>query len=292
MGRALGRALRRRGWRIGAVITRSRKTATAAARAIGAGRPQARLDAGALAADVVLIATPDRSIANVARLLARIAAGSPRQEGREAARQGRRKNARQGRRKKARQGCLSEKIVLHTNGALDRSVLAPLERQGAATGSMHPLQTFTPSTSPDLDNCVCAIEGTPEAVRTARRIARDLGCIPVVIKPQSKPAYHAAAALAAGHTLAVAEAATRILIALGFTRKEASRALLPLTRQTLENFERLGPTAAWTGPLARRDFATAKKHAAALRKFPREYRNAYESLSRLALLVLRKGSAG
>jgi predicted short-subunit dehydrogenase-like oxidoreductase (DUF2520 family) len=263
VGRALGRALRQRGWRIDAVVTRSPKTARAAVHAVGAGRPQSRLDAAALAADVVLITTPDRAIASVAAQLARIGGERCR-----------------------------EKIVLHTNGAIDRSVLAPLERLGAATGSLHPLQTFTRSAAPDLDGAICAIEGTPRALRVARRIARDLGCIPVVIAPQSKPAYHAAAALAAGHMLAVEEAATRILIALGFSRLQAVRALLPLTRQTLDNFERFGANAAWTGPLARGDFATVKKHAAALRKFPREYREAYDSLSRLALLVLRKGSRG
>jgi predicted short-subunit dehydrogenase-like oxidoreductase (DUF2520 family) len=262
VGRALGRALRQRGWRIGAVITRSQKTAISAVHAIGAGQPQARLDATALAADILLIATPDRAITTVARQLASL------------------------------DGVNSwrNKIVLHTNGALDRSVLAPLEKLGAATGSLHPLQTFSGHHTPKLDGCICAIEGTPRALRMARRIARDLGCIPVTIAPQSKPAYHAAAALAAGHTLAITEAATRILIALGFKRKEAVRALLPLTRQTLANFEQFGPAAAWTGPLARGDFATVKKHAAALRKFPREYNQAYAALSRLALLVLRKGS--
>jgi predicted short-subunit dehydrogenase-like oxidoreductase (DUF2520 family) len=268
VGRGLGRALRQRGWRIGAVITRSPKTATAAVRAIGGGRPEARLDAGVLAADVVLITTPDRAIAKVARQLARVAAAT---------------GARQGR------IYLAGKTVLHTNGSLGRSVLTPLAKLGAATGSIHPLQTFTLRAAPDLDGRICAIEGTPAALRVARRIARDLDCVPVVIAAKSKPVYHAAAALAAGHTLAVTEAATRILIALGFTRKEAVRALLQLTRETLANFERFGPEAAWTGPLARRDFATAKKHAAALRRFPREYGDAYAVLSRLAMRVLGQG---
>jgi predicted short-subunit dehydrogenase-like oxidoreductase (DUF2520 family) len=285
VGRALGRLLRQRGWRIGAVVTRSPKSASAAVRAIGAGRAQSHLDANALAADVILIATPDRSIATVAQEVAHIARKAavarvfppPRAKrailgggGPEALRP------------------LRGKTILHTNGALDRSVLAPLEKLGAATGSLHPLQTFTQRAAPNLDGCICAIEGTPAAVRTARRIASDLGCIPVVLAPQSKPAYHAAAALAAGHILAVSETATQILIALGFSRKEAIRALLPLTRQTLQHFERFGPQAAWTGPLARGDFATVKKHAAALRHFPREYRDAYAALSRLALLVLRQ----
>jgi predicted short-subunit dehydrogenase-like oxidoreductase (DUF2520 family) len=279
VGRALARLLRQRGWRIGAVVTRSPATARAAVRAIGAGRAQSRLDATVLAADVVLIATPDRAIASVASDLAHIAVAQGARRLRGGAL---RISARPDRR------ILASTIILHTNGALDRSVLAPLEKLGAATGSLHPLQTFTRNSEPDLAGAICAIEGTPRAVRIARRIARDLGCTAVVIGPQAKPAYHAAAALAAGHTLAVAEAATRILIALGFTRRQAVRALLPLTRQTLANFDRLGANAAWTGPLARGDLATVKKHAAALRKFPREYRDAYAALSRLALLVLKK----
>jgi predicted short-subunit dehydrogenase-like oxidoreductase (DUF2520 family) len=152
------------------------------------------------------------------------------------------------------------------------------------------MQTFTGRGVPPLAGRICAIEGTPAALRVARRICRDLGCVPVVLPRGAKPAYHAAGALAAGHVLAVIEAATRMLLSLGFSRRDALRTLLPLTRQTLANFERVGAPAAWTGPLARGDFATVAKHAKSLRRFPREYRDAYAALSRLALLVLGQGS--
>ena len=284
VGRALGRALHQRGWQIGAVVTRSQESARAAVHAVGAGNPKSQLDASALAADVILITTPDRAIAPVARDLARllmqdsiVGRGLPAQAG-----FNRDKKATQERRLQPLAGV----TILHTNGALDRSVLAPLERLGAATGSLHPLQTFGRGALPQLAGCICAIEGAPRALRAARRIARELGCIPVKIAAKDKPAYHAAGALAAGHVLAIVEAATRILLASGFTRKQAVRALLPLTRQTLTNFERLGPNAAWTGPLARGDLVTVKKHESALRKFPREYRDAYRAISQLALRVL------
>ena len=39
VGRTLGKRLRERGWRIGAVVTRSTATSRAAVRAIGAGTP-------------------------------------------------------------------------------------------------------------------------------------------------------------------------------------------------------------------------------------------------------------
>lgn len=113
----------------------------------------------------------------------------------------------------------------------------------------------------------------------------------MLLPQRQKAAYHAAAALAAGHVLAVIEAAARILVGAGFTHKRAVRALLPLTRQTLTNYERAGAQAAWTGPLNRGDFAVIDRHLEALRRFPREYREAYEALSRLGLKVLAENGS-
>ncbi len=70
------------------------------------------------------------------------------------------------------------------------------------------------------------------------------------------------------------------------------RALLPLTRQVLDNFERLGPRAAWTGPLSRGDFKVVRAHLQALRDSPEEFMHAYEALSRLAARVLSQDPAG
>jgi predicted short-subunit dehydrogenase-like oxidoreductase (DUF2520 family) len=75
---------------------------------------------------------------------------------------------------------------------------------------------------------------------------------------------------------------------IGFTRRRASEALLPLIRQMLDNYESLGPQAAWTGPLSRGDYATISKHAKALRRFPREFQDAYRVLALLSARVLAK----
>ena len=108
----------------------------------------------------------------------------------------------------------------------------------------------------------------------------------------SKSLYHTAAAFAAGHVLAIEETAARLMMSTGMTRAEAVRALLQLTRQVLENFERLGPRAAWTGPLARGDYGVVAAHLAAMKRLPREFSNAYAVLNGLATLVLSPGSAG
>src|SRR6266566_2800750 len=108
----------------------------------------------------------------------------------------------------------------------------------------------------------------------ARQIARELGGTPVRVAGNKKLLYHAAAAMAAGHVLAVEEAATQLLVSLGMKRSEAVRALLPLTRQVLDNFETLGPRTAWTGPLSRGDFKVVHAHLQALRDSPEEFAEA------------------
>jgi predicted short-subunit dehydrogenase-like oxidoreductase (DUF2520 family) len=69
------------------------------------------------------------------------------------------------------------------------------------------------------------------------------------------------------------------------------RALLPMTKQVLQNYERLGPRAAWTGPLARGDYEVVAKHLNVLQQYSEEYRDAYDALNRLAEVVLAHEAA-
>jgi predicted short-subunit dehydrogenase-like oxidoreductase (DUF2520 family) len=261
VGTALGKRLRERGWQIGAVVTRSSVTSRAAVRAIGAGQPSARLAPGLLAADVILLTVPDDSVAAVAAMLAKIGGSVWR-----------------------------GKIVLHTSGALDSDVLAPLARLGAATGSLHPMQTFGGEIIPKLRGVTIAIEGTAKALRVARRIAKTLGGVPVVIAGRHKPVYHLTAVLAAGSGFALIETAVQMLVSIGFSRRRAFETLLPLTRQMLDNIQRIGSRAAWTGPLSRGDYTTIAKHIRALQPYPREVRQSYAALALLAGRVLAADS--
>ena len=209
LGRTLGRNLRRLGWRIGAVVTRSNATARAAVRTIGAGKPHSTLTRDAMDADVILLVTPDGALADVARELASLAGKSCR-----------------------------GKVVLHASGALDSSVLRPLARCGAAIGSIHPMQTFTTNSQPNLNGVIFAIEGDARARRTAATIARALGGVPVPVASRNKPAYHAAGTMLAGHALALTESATQVLTKIGFSREHAVQTLLPLMRQMLGQFRK------------------------------------------------------
>jgi predicted short-subunit dehydrogenase-like oxidoreductase (DUF2520 family) len=257
VGATLGGRLRGQGWRISAVITQSKATSRAAVRKIGSGSAQSRINHDVLDADVILLATPDDALAGVAKSLAQTAGNA-----------------------------LRGKIVLHTSGALDRGVLAPLARLGASTGSLHPMQTFSGHNAPKLEGIIFAVEGDPNARRAGREIARTLGGVPITLDGRGKPAYHAAGVLAAGHAVALLESAIEVLIGIGFTRRRALDTLLPLTHQMLDNMKRFGARASWTGPVARGDHATIAKHANALRRYPREFRQAYAALALLGARVL------
>ena len=257
VGRALGRRLHELGWQVGAVTGRSVSTARAAVRVIGAGQPLGGPTHQVLNSRVVLITTPDSAIEGVAKNLAQLGGSE-----------------------------WSGKVVLHTSGALGSSVLQALADLGAATGSMHPMQTFSNQNIPDLANCIFGIEGGPAALRVARKMAHQMGGVAVRLSGANKAAYHAAGSFACAYVLALMEAATRLLMTQGFKRRQAMRALLPLTRQTLDNFERVGPLAAWTGPLARGDFSTVEKHVKALADFAPEYLEVYKTISRLKAKVL------
>jgi predicted short-subunit dehydrogenase-like oxidoreductase (DUF2520 family) len=257
VGRALGRLLHELGWRMGVVTDRTLTTARAAVRAIGAGHPAGQLIREVLESTVILITTPDEAIESVGKDLAKI--GGDEWRG---------------------------KIVLHTSGAIYSSVLKPLADLGAATGSMHPMQTFSPQRPPELTGRIFGVEGSPVALKVARTMIRQMGGVAVRLSGANKAAYHAAGLFACAHVLTLMETAARLLMAQGFTRRQAVRALMPLTRQTLDNFESVGPRQAWTGPIARGDFSTVQRHVKALAEFPREYLDAYEAVSRLSGIVL------
>jgi len=257
VGRALGRRLRELGWKIGVVCARSEASARNAVRFIGAGRPQAGVTVQALTSGVVLLTVPDDAIPAVASELAQI--GGDEWRG---------------------------LIVLHTSGALDSTVLSPLKSCGAAVGSMHPLQSFSGVGAPPLEGRVFGIEGDEPAVRVARRIARVLEGTPVQLRAEKKALYHAAGAFAAGHLLAMEEAGVQLLMNAGITRAAATKALLSLSRQVLDNYEKLGPHYAWTGPLSRGDYGVVASHQDALQECRSEFLEAYQSVSRLAARVL------
>ncbi len=265
VGTALAGQLVPAGYRPAGFFSRSRSSAQAAARIAG----DAALvfdepwDA-AKAADIVFLTPPDQAIAETCRLIA---------DG---------------------QGFGQEMVVLHCSGALSSAVLQAARDQGAAVGSMHPLQSFAAATEGNpFRGIKAAIEGDAAAVACARQLAGDLGADPISIRTEGKTLYHAAAVVASNYLVTVMRLSFQLLAEAGVPESEAYGVLSPLIGGTLNNIEQVGIPEALTGPIARGDVETVADHLSAIRQFSGEAADLYSRLGLATIEMARaRGSLG
>jgi len=179
-------------------------------------------------------------------------------------------------------GTSKVRFAFHSSGALLSRELEPLRKPGIAVASVHPLMTFVSGTHPSLTDVPFAMEGDAAATQVARQIVRKLGGESFSLPAARKAAYHAWATLTSPLLLAFLVTLEEAARTAGFTRNDARRKSLPIIRQTLANYSRLGPAPSFSGPLIRGDADTVAKHLAALKKHPGA-REVYVALARAAL---------
>lgn len=157
-------------------------------------------------------------------------------------------------------------IFLHTSGALSSEILRPLQKIDGSIGSLHPLVSVSNSEvgSKKFKNAYFCVEGEPAAVRVAQQIVTSLEGLSFNIEPAQKALYHAAAVMSSGHLVALFDLALEMLVKCGLGLVEAQKVLLPLVQSTIENLAQQKPAAALTGPFARADAETMKRHLAVL----------------------------
>jgi len=188
----------------------------------------------------------------------------------------------------ARRGPWRGKAAFHSSGALTSAELNVLRGKGASIASVHPLMSFVHGVVPSLKGVPFALEGNTRALTVAARIVRSLGGIPFRIPAKQKVAYHAWGAFASPLAIALVVTAEQVAGAAGLGPRDARRKMLPILKQTLENYGRRGAAAALSGPLARGDLEIIGKHLDVLRSIPAA-REVYLALSRSALRYLPVG---
>ena len=131
-----------------------------------------------------------------------------------------RRRDRRGRRRRSPPPRRALRFAGHTSGATGLDALAPLAAAGAATFSLHPLQTV-PDGETDFTGCPCAISGsTPEAIAARRDAGAGARHAPVRDSTDSeRAAYHAAACIASNFLVALQESAAGLLGAAGVERR-------------------------------------------------------------------------
>ena len=215
VGSALATQAAAAGVRLAGVDTRDAKKRRAIRKLVA--RPA---DVGT--AQLVALAAPDGSVANVAAALApRLKRGQ---------------------------------VVFHCSGTLSLEPLAAIAASGALPASLHPYCSVASAATP-LRDATCALDGTPKAVALLRRLAKAVGLRPLAKAPRDRVRYHLSAVLQVASAGVAAIAATEQLTAAGASPAEARRALAAILRSVAFNLERDNPAAALTGPFARGDLA-------------------------------------
>ncbi len=261
VGLTLGAALAAAGWQVGAVASRDPARRDQFRRLIPGARafaePASVLDECHLA----IIAVPDDAIADVA----------------------------------AGMHLYSGQALVHTSGLHGTEVLATARAAGTSCGSFHPLVAFA-----DVDRALAAlrgatvaIEGDDDLLDLLAEMAESIGALPVRLAPGSKPAYHAAAVLAAGGLVALLDVIAEVAARAGLDEAGALAIYGPLAAQALGNARALGIAPALTGPAVRGDARTIEAHLAALERDAPAALDAYRALVRrqVAIAENRRGLA-
>jgi len=169
-------------------------------------------------------------------------------------------------------------IVAHCSGALSSEALASARQRDCSLASIHPLNSF-PTLASSLrtfskkdHNTYLYCEGDPDALPSLLTLALELGFKPIEISQESKTAYHAACVFACNYLTTLMDISLNTAASAGLDRGEFWQAIQPLIQTTLCNINDHGTQDSLSGPIARGDHATIKKHLSALGQHQDSYK--------------------
>jgi predicted short-subunit dehydrogenase-like oxidoreductase (DUF2520 family) len=178
--------------------------------------------------------------------------------------------------------------VAHLAGSLPASAIAGAVAPATAA-AFHPLAALPRSGAPaDIFNGkVIGLDAPPDVLPGLQALARRLGAQPIVVPPEARAAYHLAATMTSNLTVALVAEATDVWRSAGLDTSLALPALLPLLTSTRDNLLQLGLPDALTGPIARGDIATVRRHLEALAGMPDEITSVYCALGLRSVAIAR-----
>lgn len=182
--------------------------------------------------------------------------------------------------------------VVHCSGATPVSVLEPASQAGAVIGGFHPMQSFgadVQAACDSLPGCTVAIEAADDILaQWLDLLAARLGCVPLRLPEGARARYHAAGGYASQHVYVLLGEAVRLWQSWGASEREALDALLPLLRGTVESLKHSGLAAGMPGPVSRGDSGTIRRHRQALEAVDPEMRDLYDRLCTRGVALIRQ----
>ena len=182
--------------------------------------------------------------------------------------------------------------VVHCSGADSTDILEPARQAGANVGGFHPLQTFAgvEQAVTNIPGSTFAIEAEEPLKSTLIDMAETLDGNWIELKAEDKVAYHAAAVFSCNYLVTLVKLATDLWETFSIPPEQATKALLPLLRGTLNNIENIGIPNCLTGPIARGDTGTITKHIRTLEERAPGLVSTYRELGRQTVPIsLAKG---
>jgi predicted short-subunit dehydrogenase-like oxidoreductase (DUF2520 family) len=173
-------------------------------------------------------------------------------------------------------------IVVHTSGAHGVDVLRPAAEVGVLPLALHPAMTFT-GRAEDLHRVVACCVGVTAAEddlagwSVGEALVVEMSAEPVRVPEAVRPLYHAALTHGANHLATLVTECVDLLRNAGI--EPAERVVSPLLSAALDNALRHGDRAL-TGPVARGDAGTVRKHITVLREAAPDTVPAYLALAR------------
>ena len=248
VGAVLGAALTPAGHDVVAASGLSAASAERAARLLP-GVPLLPADEVVAAADLVVLAVPDDTLAGLVAGLAETGAWRPGQ------------------------------LTFHTSGAHGLAVLAPAERAGVLPLALHPAMTFggTPEDADRLIGAPFGVTSRPEHRPVAETLVLEMGGEPFFVAEEDRRLYHAALVTGANHLVTLVAEAADLLRAAGVG--DPARVLAPLLTAALDNGLRRGDRGL-TGPVSRGDVGTVSDHLETLTERAPQAVAAYVAMAR------------
>lgn len=150
------------------------------------------------------------------------------------------------------------KIFCHCSGALSSKIFDDVEKYKSQRCSIHPMLAINSKYESyhALKDAFFTIEG--DSIEVFKEIFKNNNT--GVIDDCQKSKYHASAVFASNHVLAVINIATKLIEQCGFSKEQAKNALNPIISNNINNYLEKGVEKALTGPVARNDVQTIKKH--------------------------------
>jgi len=135
-------------------------------------------------------------------------------------------------------------------------------------GSFHPCQAFASvdQAIENLPGSTFSIEAQHPLLDILKEMASTIGCDWIALKPGDKALYHAAAVFVSNYSVALLKVATDLFQHFDVSPAQATKVLMPLIQGNINNMRNLGLPNCLTGPIARGDVGTIRRHINALQE--------------------------